>query len=125
MSKVADNSQKVTKSNLTKKQINALANFVDPSIGTITEVAEKSGVSRKTIYCWLDDDEFTKALDEKINKYTDSEVANIWKALISKAMNGDTQAIKLYFEMKNKYKQQIQLDVKELPDINLVRGGDG
>lgn len=121
---MADDKQNTTKSNLTKKQINALSLFVDPSISTITEIADKARVCRSTIYDWLDDDDFTKALDEKIDKYTDSEVANIWKALINKAMNGDTQAIKLYFEMKNKYKQQIQLDVKELPDINLVRGGD-
>ena len=110
---------------LSKKQINTLPLFVDPSIETITEIAEKGNVCRSTIYGWLDDDNFRRALDKKIDTYTDSEMANIWKSLVRKAQAGDTQAIKLYFEMKNKYKQQIDISVTELPNINLVRGDDG
>jgi len=124
--------QKTTYANLTKKQMTALPMFVDPSITSIKAIAEKCGVARSTIYDWLDDEEFKKAVDRKIDSYTDSQEANIWKSLIKRAKDGNVRAIKLYFEMKNKYKDrkevtgnngepiEVEYDLSGLSDEELI-----
>lgn len=79
--------------------------------GTITEMCAKVDVARSTFYKWLDEEEFTKYVNGLIDKYTDSELAAIWRALISRAKAGDTQAIKLYFELKGKYKTAVDINM--------------
>lgn len=130
---MANKGQNHTYANLTKKQINALPLFVDPSITSITKIAEELGVARSTIYSWLDDEEFKTAVDKKIEKYTDSQEAHIWKSLINKAKDGNVRAIKLYFEMKNKYKDrkeitgkdgepiEVEYDLSDLSDEELMK----
>ena len=106
---MADNSQKMTYDDLTQKQINALALFVNPTIDSITEIAEKAGVSRQTIYSWMDNTEFKEALNKKIDQYTDSQTSSVWKSLIAQAKQGNVQAIKLFFEMRGKYRDRKEI----------------
>ncbi len=82
--------------------------------GTITELVAQVGISRATFYRWLDEDEYKQFVNALIDKYTDSELSTVWKALIEQCKNGNTQAIKLYFELKGKYKQALDIsgDVK-------------
>jgi len=110
---MADSKQNTTYTNLTKRQINALPYFVNPEIRTITEIADKADVCRSTIYDWLDDDNFKKAVDHKIENYTDSQTANMWKSLIREGLDGDVRAIKLFFELKNKYKDRKEITGKD------------
>lgn len=98
--------------------------LADPTIKTKKEIHESLPISEATLYAWLNEQEFIDMVNEKVEKYTDRDLPDVWEALIKQATNGNTKAIKLYFELKNKYKQTVELDVKELPDINLVRGGD-
>ena len=104
--------QKVTYSDLTKKQINAIDLFVNPKVTSITEIADKAGVARKTIYTWLDDEKFNEVLNEKIDKFVNSQTAGVWKSLIANAIDGDTRAIKLFFEMQGKYKDRKEITGK-------------
>ena len=95
---------------LTPEQLKACELLAEPRPKTtITSIAKSVGVARSTIYRWLDDDHFRAYLDELIDKYTDSELGRIWKALIKQCVSGDTQAIKLYFELKGKYRQDVNL----------------
>ena len=77
---------------------------------SISEMCEQIGISRQTFYNWQEDNDFRGYVNWLIDSYTDSELANVWKALIKKAVSGDVAAQKLYMELKNKYKQQINLD---------------
>ncbi len=77
--------------------------------GSITELCQKIGVARSTLYRWQSDSVFCKYVDDMIDRYTESELSNVWKALIRRATQGNTEAIKIYFELKNKYKQHIEL----------------
>lgn len=77
---------------------------------SISEICEQIGISRQTFYNWQNDDNFRSYVNWLIDSYTDSELANVWKALIKKAVAGDVAAQKLYMELKNKYKQQINVD---------------
>lgn len=82
--------------------------LADPDFqGTITDLCAKVGVARSTFYDWIGDNDFRSYVDELIDKYTDSELSRVWKALMKLIDRGDIQAIKLYFELKGKYKDTI------------------
>lgn len=94
-----------------KKQVQAAEMLVNPDFrGSVTEICETIGVARSTLYRWLADSAYCRYLDELIDKFTDSELANVWKALIRRAVNGNVEAQKLYFELKGKYKQQLDIN---------------
>jgi hypothetical protein len=63
----------------------------------------EAGVSRKTFYRWMKDKRYTDYLNSKLDQYTDSELPEIWRALINQAKRGNYQHIKLYFELKDKF----------------------
>ena len=87
------------------KKLLAAKYLADPEFqGTITELCARVGVARSTFYDWIGDDDFRSYVDELIDKYTDSELSRVWKALMRLIDKGDFQAIKLYFELKGKYK---------------------
>lgn len=79
---------------------------------SITEMCKEVGISRKTFYKWFEDGEYAKYITYLIDKSTDSELAGVWKKVIEKCLAGDTQMIKLYFELKGKCKQQIDFKNK-------------
>ncbi len=77
---------------------------------SITEICKEINISRTTFYNWQREADFNGYVNYLIDSYTDSELANVWKALIKKACSGSVDAQKLYFELKNKYKQEIDLN---------------
>ena len=98
-----------TSTGLSKKQREVAEMLANPDIkANKTEIIEQVGVPRTTLYRWLKDPDFIKYVDSLIDSYTDAELSTVWKALIRRCICGDTQAIKLYFELKGKYKQQIE-----------------
>ena len=72
--------------------------------GTNKDIYEAVGISHDTFYKWIKDNDVIEYTENLINKYTDGELGAIWKALIKKCKSGEIQAIKLYFELKGKYK---------------------
>lgn len=92
------------KCDLKPKQRRAAELLANPEFnGTITDLCAQVGVSRNSFYRWMDSPVFLDYLEELIDKYTDSELARVWKALMRKIDQGEIQAIKLYFELKGKY----------------------
>lgn len=106
---------------VTAKQMQVAQMLANPD-ETLTkrEISEACNISRATLYNWLADENFNKYLDSIIYKYTDAEVAEVWKSLCRKAKNGDVNAIKLFFEMKGKYKNQVELsgNITFIDDVN-------
>ena len=78
--------------------------------GNISGLCDEMDIARSTYYRWCDDADFNGYVNYLIEKYTDSELANVWRSLISKAKGGSVEAIRLYFEMKGKYKQKVSLE---------------
>ncbi|WP_408954744.1 phBC6A51 family helix-turn-helix protein [Natroniella sp. ANB-PHB2] len=70
------------------------------------------GVSPSTAYRWLKDDSFLEYLNDQIERYTEGHLATAWNSLIRQMKRGDTKAIKLFFELKGKYKQEIEVTEK-------------
>ena len=96
------------KTGLNSKQRAAAEKLANPSFaGSVTELCEEIGVSRASFYRWMDKPEFRDYLNDLIDKYSDSELAAVWKALIRKCVRGDTQAMKLYFELKGRFECQM------------------
>jgi hypothetical protein len=59
----------------------------------------------------MKDSRFLDYLNSQIDKYTDSEIAEVWKALVTKAKRGDISAIKLFFEMKGMYLEKKKFEL--------------
>jgi len=78
--------------------------------GNISGLCAEMNIARSTYYRWCDDADFNGYVNYLIEKYTDSELANVWRSLIFKAKCGSVEAIRLYFEMKGKYKQKVSLE---------------
>ena len=84
--------------------------LVDPDCDmSVSAMCKELNVSRNTFYRWQKEPSFRGYVNYLIDSYTDSELANVWKALIKKAIGGDTNAQKLFFELKNLYKQTVDL----------------
>jgi hypothetical protein len=120
--------QEGTKLGLTGKQIEIAQILADPSeTRTIKAICEDNELPRRTFYNWMGKKEFVDFVNNLIDKYTDAELAGVWKALARKAKEGDSSSIKLFFEMKGKYRE-----VKELKHsgftlesiIDLVNNGE-
>jgi len=75
---------------LDERQIRAIELLVSGE-HTITRISELVGVSRQTIYNWLDDDEFKKNLDERMQQIKTS-AAKQFDAKLDKAID-------LYWEL--------------------------
>ena len=78
--------------------------------GNISKLCIEMGVARSTLYRWYDDSDFMSYVEWLIEKYTDSELANAWRALVKKANTGNVEALKLFFELKGKYKKEISVE---------------
>lgn len=115
---MGDNETKITD----PEKIKAAEMCANPDYETNKQIVDELSVSKTTFYRWKNQQEFIDLVNSKIDKYTDRELPSIWGALVKEAQDGNTNAIKLYFEMKNKYKQRVELGVDKLPTINLVRG---
>ena len=68
-----------------------------PKIDKIKEL----GISSRTFYAWMKDSRFISYLNSLIDEYTNSELYEVWKALLLQCKRGNVQAIKLFFEMKS------------------------
>ena len=97
---------------LKPKQRKLAEMLCNPDINdSVTAMCEKVNVSRQTFYRWLHENpDFNRYIEWLVENYTNSELANAWKALVKKANSGNVEALKLFFEMKGKYKQTVNLN---------------
>lgn len=88
---------------LDMKMVVAAECLANPAFGgTKDDIANMAGVSRSTLYRWFRNDEFIELVNSLINKYVTAEAGMVWKALLKECSSGNIQAIRLYFEMKEK-----------------------
>lgn len=90
---------------MTSKQKKAGKLLADPRFtGTVADLCKEIGVGRSTFYEWMQSEVFRSYVDGLIEVYTDAELSRAWKALMKLVDQHDIQAIKLFFELKGKYK---------------------
>lgn len=120
--------QNDTISTLSDDQIRMAHILADPSEkGTIENKCQKAGVSRATFYRWMKDRQFVQYVNSLIDTYTDTQLAEVWRALINLAKKGDLAAIRMFFEMKGKYveKKSIEANVNHSYEDQLKGLVDG
>lgn len=76
---------------------------------SITELCQTVGVSRQTFYNWQRDASFNGYVEFLIDSFTDSELPAAWKSLVKKMKTGNVEALKLFFEMKGKHKEELNI----------------
>lgn len=76
--------------------------------GNISKLCEELGIARSTFYRWYDKKEFKQYINFLIDRYTETELFEIWKAIIETAKKGSPQALKLFFELKNLQSKNIE-----------------
>ncbi len=69
--------------------------------GNISKLCDELCISRSTFYRWYEKKEFKQYINYLIDRYTESELFEIWKAIIETAKKGSPQALKLFFDLKN------------------------
>lgn len=122
---MADKLTKSDKTLLKGKKLKMAELLANPEFtGTNKDIYEAVGISHDTFYKWIKDNDVIEYTENLINKYTDGELGAIWKALIKKCKSGEIQAIKLYFELKGKYKngekrsESSEQGVIIMPEVN-------
>lgn len=97
-------SKKVRKSKEWKpspKQICVAQMLVNPEDKrTKEQKAQEAGITYKTLWGWMKDKRFIDYLNSLIDRYTDSELTEVWKSLLRQCKLGNIAAIKLFFDMK-------------------------
>ncbi len=76
--------------------------------GDINKICEDVGIKTSTFYGWYKNAEFKEHLTKLINNYIESELVNMWKAVVDSAKNGNLQALKLLFDFKNLQSQKAE-----------------
>lgn len=113
--------QNETNSILDANMIIAAECLANPAfMGTKEDIANAANVSRSTLYRWLRNEDFINIVNDLIDKYIAAEAGLVWKSLIRECSKGNMQAIRLYFELKDKYKEQGET-ATEPTIIHLVR----
>lgn len=70
--------------------------------GTKSDIAEKAGVSSSTLYRWLRNPDFVALVNSLVMQYADAELSMVWKSFCKRIQEGDMQAIKLYFDLRER-----------------------
>lgn len=78
--------------------------------GTKKDISEKTGVPLRTLYRWLRNPDFVAIVNSLVSQYADAELSMVWKALCKRIQDGDIQAIKLYFELRERGLQNSKTD---------------
>lgn len=114
-----------TKWNPTPRQKKVVELLINPEDQrSKTKKLAEAGVPRRTFYHWMEDRRFLDYLSQQVDRFTDGELPEVWSALVKQCKNGDVSAIKLYFEMKNRYSPKMELSGQVDGEIRVQLAGD-
>ena len=86
---------------------------------TREEMAEKIGVSRRTLYTWLEKKEFRTWLNTKKLELVNDSLIDIYKVAVRKAKAGNYHFARLLFEMVGDYRPGMKIDTGETELIRI------
>ncbi len=94
--------------------------------GDFERLCSEVGIGMTVFYKWMGEAPFRKYLETMVEKRTYGEISVVWKALIDQCSKGNIPAIKLYFELKGKYKADTNVAALGLIQIlDDIPAGDG
>ena len=98
--------KKVRKIRRRKKDIQKLfaeKMFEEGFDGNFSVICDELKIKIETFSKWLEEDDFKEIVEICAQKRNFSEIAAVWRSLIELCKEGNIQAIKFYFELKDKY----------------------
>ena len=109
------------KKTLSSRQLKAIKILCSPEGLQVSqkELAKRVGVAESTMSRWHGDPVFQKALDERVNKQY-LRMQPFARTCLEERMKKDTQAIKLYYSIIGKYKEQLEVSGKDGGPIRLA-----
>lgn len=115
--KISEERNNIYGLNLT--QLRALHVLVDRSDNeSMEECAKKIGITRRTLYNYLDDKKFKAAYVKEIDKYFAASRSVISRKLVEAASNPDNRsqipAMTLYYKLIGELKDQLQVEVNDV-----------
>ena len=105
-----------------RKLANALCN-PDNNM-SITKLCEEFKISRQTFYNWQSDSDFKGYVEWLLSNFTDSALPRAWKEVIKKVEAGNMDAIRMLFEIKGVYQNEISLKGSGVTIINNIGDTD-
>ena len=105
------------KEKLAKQKVFAEMMFHEKYGGNAEKICEETGVEKEEFEKWLDEEGFKKLFEKAAKKSNYREIAVVWKSLIDLCRGGNIQAIKFYFEMKEKCGEEINPKAESLVQI--------
>lgn len=94
-----------TNTALTPKQRRVAEKLADPEFsGTVTALCQECNVPRTTFYRWMANPAFLQYMEGLIERYTDGALAEVWKSLVKACTQGSVPAMRLFFELKGRFK---------------------
>lgn len=100
------------------KQRKAAELLADPEWkGTITDLCTEVGVNRTTYYKWIQKPEFNEYVSNLIDQYMSGEYARAWKALMRNVDRGDTQSLRLFFELQKRVSAAGAVTINFVDDV--------
>lgn len=74
--------QNGTKTELTGKKLKVAEGLASPEFdGNISRLLEEYGVPRRSFYNWWSDDNYVQAVNNLIERHTDTELGRVWQTL--------------------------------------------
>jgi len=102
------------------KQIKFVSFYLDVSKRlTQEEIAEEIGVTRKTIWNWFQNPEFTRWVNTQKDKLIETALIDILKTAVRKATSGHYLFAKLLLEMAGAYQPGLKLDTGQVELIKI------
>lgn len=113
-----DNAEaEVVSAKLQPIQMVALGILSDPTArGSLKSKLEKIGVSYAQYRNWMNNPEFAKAMSQIGEKMVTDNISTVHTSLVAKAHAGDTQAMKLFYEVSGRHDPMRQQSL----DLNRV-----
>ena len=105
-----------------RKLANALCN--PENTMSITELCKEHKISRQTFYNWQSDSDFKGYVEWLLSNFTDSALPRAWKEVIKKVEAGNMDAIRMLFEIKGVYQNEISLKGSGVTIINNIGDTD-
>ncbi len=74
--------------------------------GGLREAAKAAGTSAETLIKWLGEAAFREELRVLTERESEGVRGEVWRALLEKCRAGDSSAIRLYFDLKDRKKER-------------------
>lgn len=82
--------------------------------GSLDEILIQRGIAPGVFLSWLDDPAFSLYLQKQVQARAQAAVLSAWKSLARGVERGESNALKLFFELKNRH-----TDEKNAFDIHM------